>query len=92
MPLCTNQQIWLMILYLRSPWLLTLISSMLLWYIANLEERLSKSLDKITKIMIAPKDKNDIDFEGIAKVFQLNDNVLADEWKYVKRGSIGRLF
>jgi len=53
---------------------------------------LSKSLDKITKIMIAPKDKNDIDFEGIAKVFQLNDNVLADEWKYVKRGSIGRLF
>ena len=54
--------------------------------VANLEERLSKGLDKISKVMVALKDKDDIDFAGIAKVFQLDATVLAEEWKYVKRG------
>ena len=54
--------------------------------VANLEEGLSKGLDKISKVMVALKDRNDIDFDGIANVFHLDANVLADEWKYAKRG------
>ena len=54
--------------------------------VADLEERLSEGLDKISKVMVALKDKNDIDFASIAKVFQLDATVPAEEWKYVKHG------
>jgi len=51
----------------------------------NLEDRLNKGLVHVSDLMKKIKDKADVDFSEVAKLFGLNAELLRDEWKYVRR-------
>jgi len=51
----------------------------------NLEDRLNKGLVHVSDLMKKIKDKADVDFSEVAKLFGLNAELLRDEWKYARR-------
>ena len=51
----------------------------------NLEDRLNKGLVQVSDLMKKIKDKDDVDFSEVAKLFGLNAELLRDEWKYAGR-------